>query len=120
MLKLYCYLSQQKVDQLEQIKKEEGHRSTSAVMKEMIDLGLKVYLHNKDKGSAEEIELLKKEAELNRQHTRYLLRILSLNNDILRCVYDNNKFPEESGLFEDHIAKMKQKVDHYIDGYINN
>ena len=63
---------------------------------------------------------LEKEEELKQQHSMYLLRLLSLNADILRCVYDENKFTSPSNTVEEHIAKTKQKVDHFIEGYVNN
>lgn len=121
MPKVYCYLNQTTVDQLEQIKKDEGYESSSQAMKEIINLGLKVYTMNKDDNvSEEEKNRLKKENELKQQHTMYLLRLLAMNADILRCVYEPSKLPEPSGNLDEHIAKMKQKVDHFIEGYIGN
>ena len=122
MPKVYCYLNQKTVDQLEQIKLNEAHESTSQTMKEIIDLGIKVYLHNKENLALSESDKkrLEKEEELKQQHTMYLLRLLSLNADILRCVYDENKFTNPSNHVEEHIAKTKQKVDHFIEGYVNN
>jgi hypothetical protein len=43
MPKAYCYLNQKIIDQLESIKKEEGHDSSSQTMKEIIELSIKVY-----------------------------------------------------------------------------
>ena len=122
MPKAYCYLSQKTLDQLEAIKQEEGQESSSQTMKEIIELGIKVYLHNKENPSpsGDEKRRLEKEDELNRQHTRHLLRQLSISADILRCVYDPNKFPSGASNVEDHIAETKKKVDNYIDGYLNN
>lgn len=122
MPKSYCYLSQRTILQLEQIKQDEGYESTSQVMKEMIDLGIRVYTQNKDAAnmSPEDKIRLEKEEELKAQHTTYLLRLLGFSTDILRCVYDKEKLNTTHDTAEDHIANIKKKVDNYIDGYINN
>ena len=122
MPKLYCYLSQKSTLQLEQIKQDEGYESTSQVMKEMIDLGVRVYMQNKDADnmSPEDKMRLLKEEELKEKHTTYLLRLLGFTSDILRCVYDKEKLNTQHISAEDHISNIKEKVDNYIDGYINN
>lgn len=122
MPKSYCYLSQKTILQLEQIKQDEGYESTSQVMKEMIDLGILVYTQNKDKAnmSPEDKMRLEKEEELKAQHTTYLLRLLGMNTDILRCVYDKEKLNTQQDSAEDHVVNIKKKVDNYIDGFINN
>lgn len=88
MPKSYCYLSQKTILQLEQIKQDEGYDSSSQVMKEMIALGIQVYERNKGLSgtSDEKKRKLEKEEELKAQHTTYLLRLLGLNTDILRCI----------------------------------
>ena len=122
MPKSYCYLSQKTILDLEQIKQDEGYDSNSQVMKEMIELGIRIYLQNKDEArmSPEEKMRLEKEDELKAQHTTYLLRLLGFSADILRCIYDKNKLNSEHENAEDHISTIKSKVDNYIDGYINN
>ncbi len=122
MPKSYCYLSQRTILQLEQIKQDEGYESTSQVMKEMIDLGIRVYTQSKAAASMspEDKMRLEKEEELKAQHTTYLLRLLGISTDILRCVYDKEKLNTPHDTPEDHIANIKKKVDNYIDGYINN
>ncbi len=122
MPKAYCYLSQKIIDQLEVIKQEEEHESSSQTMKEMIELGIKIYTHNKENPQPDPLEKrrLEKEEELNRQHTTSLLRLLGVSADIFRCVFDKNKFPEGVENADERIAEIKEKVDHYIEGYINN
>ena len=122
MPKSYCYLSQKTILNLEQIKQDEGYDSTSQVMKEMIELGIRIYLQNKEESrmSPEEKMRLEKEEELKAQHTTYLLRLLGFSTDILRCIYDKDKLNSEHNNAEDHITTIKNKVDNYIDGYINN
>lgn len=122
MPKAYCYLNQKTIDQLEAINRDEGYGSSSQTMKEMIELGIKVYLHNKENPGLgeEEKRRLEKEEELNRQHTTHLLRLLAISADIFRCVYDKNKLPEEMENAEEHIATIKKKVDNFIEGFINN
>ena len=122
MPKAYCYLSQKIIDQLEVIKEKKGHRSTSQTMKELIELGIETYRQNEEKPELSNYEKirLEKEDELNRQHTTHLLRLLALNADIFRCVFDKNKLLEGAFTAEDHIAELKKKVDNFIDGYVNN
>lgn len=122
MPKAYCYLSQKIIDQLEVIKEKEGHRSTSQTMKELIELGIETYRQNEEKPelSNQEKIRLEKEDELSRQHTTHLLRLLALNADIFRCVFDKNKLLEGAFTAEDHIAELKKKVYNFIDGYVNN
>lgn len=122
MPKAYCYLNQKIIDQLESINQDEGHESSSQTMKEMIELGIKVYLHNKENPlmSEDEKRRLEKEEELNRQHTTHLLRLLGISADILRCVFDKNKLPDGAVNAEDQIAALKKKVDNYVEGYMNN
>lgn len=122
MPKSYCYLSQKTILQLEQIKQDEGYDSSSQVMKEMIALGIQIYERNKDAAgmSDEEKRKLEKEEELKAKHTTYLLRLLGFSTDILRCVYDKEKLTSQHDNAEDHISNIKKKVDHFIDGYIQN
>lgn len=122
MPKAYCYLNQKIIDKLESIKLDEGHDSSSQTMKEMIELGIKVYLHKKDNPeiSEEEKRRLEKEEELNRQHTTNLLRLLAVSADIFRCVFDKEKLVEGSNNAEEHFALIKTKVDNFIEGYVNN
>ena len=76
MPKSYCYLSQKTSLQLEQIKQDEGYDSTSQVMKEMIDLGIRVYMQNKDAAnmSPEDKMRLEKEEELGLEIVRKVER----------------------------------------------
>lgn len=122
MPKVYCYLNQKIIDQLEQIKQDDGYDSSSQLMKEMIELGIKIYLINKSNEPVDDAEKrrLEKEEELNRQHTTNLLRILGITTDIFRCVFDKEKINTTALSADDQIAKIKDKVDSFIDGYINN
>ena len=121
MPKVYCYLNQKMADQLEQIKADEGHESSSQVMKEMLALGMNAYLNNKENNMDDkEKQRLKKEEELQKQHTTYLLRLLGLSADIFRCVYDKNNIPDAPNSVEEQIAALKKKVDNFIDEYVEN
>ena len=48
MPQVHCYLPDKTVDKLEEIQSTEGHESLSKAIKEVIDLGIKVYFFNKD------------------------------------------------------------------------
>ena len=120
MPQVHCYLNQKTADEIEQIRQEEGHESLSAAMKEMLILGIKVHQINKDKKglSFDEKQRAEKEEELKALHTTYLLRILEINADVLRCVFDPNKIPNSQEKVGDHIVKIKSKVDEYIEKFI--
>jgi hypothetical protein len=119
---VYCYLNQKTCEQLEAIKQEEDHDSLSQAMKEIILLGIKVYLNNKDKPELDEDEKrrLEKMEELKEQQTTNILRLLGVSADILRCVYDKSKVNDGSENADDHISLLKVKVDNYVDSYINS
>lgn len=120
MPKVYCYLNQKTIDELEQIKQVEEHESTSQVLKEMVTLGIRVYQMNRKDSELNESEKLRleKEEELRKQHTVYMLRLLALNADILRCVYDNEKIPKSQNDVEHHILEIKKSVDKYLNDFI--
>lgn len=122
MPQLHCYINQKMADQLESIRQGEGYDSTSQAMKEMIALGIKVYLINKESDDKTEAEKnrLEKEEELQKMHTTYLLRIMELSADILRCVYDKDKAQNGQQVVGDQIALIKKKVDDYIHNYVSN
>lgn len=118
MPQVHCYLNQKMADQLDDIKQEEHYESSSQTMKEILSLGIDSYFKNKDMASIDGIKhKQQKEEKLNKMHTTYLLRILELNADILRCVYDNNKIINSHDNPEEHISKIKNKVDQYIKEY---
>ena len=120
MPKVYCYINQKMTDQLEQIKQDEGYESSSEAMKEMLSLGIKVYLVNKENPSMDDAEKkrLEKEEELRNMHTEYLLRILELSADTFRCVYDKSKIKDAPDTAREHIVNVKQKIIKYIDDYV--
>jgi len=121
MPKAYCYLPQKTIDQLEAVKLSDGYDSSSHVMKDMIELGIKVHLMNKENHeSIDEKNKREKEEELQKKHTTYLLRLLGLSADIFRCVHDKNKLPDSTNYVEEDIAKIKNKVDAFIEGYLGN
>ena len=121
MPKAYCYLPQKTLDQLDKVKLDDGYDSSSHVMKDMIEIGLKVHLMNQGNVlSGDDKYRMEKEEELQKKHTTYLLRLLGLSADIFRCVYDENKIPKSKGNVEEDIAEIKNKVESFIDSYIND
>ena len=120
MPQVHCYLSQKMADQLEKIKNDEGYDSSSQAMKEMLSLGIKVYLVNKENPSLDEAEKkrFEKEEELRNMHTEYMLRMLELTADTFRCVYDQHKIKDGPDTAGEHIIKIKHKIAKYIDDYV--
>lgn len=122
MPQLHCYLNQKTADQLEKIREDEGYDSTSQAMKEILSLGIKVYLVNKENPPMDDLDKkrIEKEEELQKMHTEYLLRMLELTADTFRCVYDKNKVKDGAETASEQIISIKKKVSKYIDDYVNN
>ena len=122
MPQVHCYLNQKMADQLEQIREEEGYDSLSQAVKEMLSLGMKVHLVNKENPSIGEDEKKRfdKEEELRNLHTEYLLRMLELSADTFRCVYDKDKIKDAPDTAGEHIVKIKHKITKYLDDYVNS
>ena len=120
MPKVYCYINQKMTDQLEKIKQDEGYESSSEAMKEMLSLGIKVYLVNKENPSMGEAEKkrLEREEELRNMHTEYMLRMLEISAETFRCVYDKNKIKDGPDTAREHIVNVKNKMAKYIDDYV--
>ena len=122
MPQVHCYLNQKMADQLEEIRKEEGYDSLSQAVKEMLSLGIKVHLVNKENPSLsdEEKSRLEKEEELKNKHTEYLLRMLEISADTFRCVYDKEKIKDAPDTAGEHIVKVKQKISKYVEDYVSS
>lgn len=111
------YLPQKTIDGIEKIQVDDNYGSLSQVLKELIDLGLQAYslknripINNKSN----------REVDLRMKHTTYMLRMIGITSDVLRCVFDKNKVDGTHNNAEEQLAYIKNKVDHYIDGYIND
>ena len=89
----------------------------SQVLKELVSLGLQAYV---SKNTTPENNKSDKEAGLRMKHTTYMLRMIGITSDVLRCVFDKNKVDGSNNNAEEQLAFIKNKVDHYIDGYLND
>ena len=76
----------------------------------LIQLGLKIKTMQQD-------ETRKKEQELQEKMPEYLLTLIGLCSETLRCTYDPEKIRNKSKNAEDSIAIIKEKVTAYIDGF---
>lgn len=117
MPKTYCYLPQKTIDEIEKIQVNDNYNSMSQVLKELIDLGLQSY---SSKNTTSTNNKSDKEADLRMKHTTYMLRMIGITSDVLRCVFDKSKVDGAHNNAEEQLAFIKNKVDHYIDGYIND
>ena len=120
MPKAYCYLSDKTIEKLNEIQEKEEHESFSQTMKDMVQLGINVYIHGKENPTMDDTERLRleREEELRSQHTTYLLRIMEINADIFRCVFDKNKMIDSSENTEERIAIIKKKADDFVASYL--
>jgi len=87
------------------------------VLKELVDIGLKSY---SSKNIIPTNNKSDKEADLRMKHTTYMLRMIAITSDVLRCVFDQSKVDGAHNNAEEQLAFIKNKVDHYIDGYLND
>ncbi len=117
MPKTYCYLPQKTIDEIEKIQVDNNYGSMSQALKELVDLGLQAY---NAKNTTPANNKSDKEADLRMKHTTYMLRMISITSDVLRCVFDKNKIDGAHNNAEEQLAYIKNKVDHYIDEYIND
>lgn len=120
MPQVHCYLPKKTVDQLERIKQVNGHTSLSKAIREMIESGIKETLAREalPEDDSEEKKRLEKEEQQRNQQTMYLHKILSLNTDILRCVYDKNKLPEARKMAEEKLVDIKKTVEDFTEGWV--
>ena len=117
MPKTYCYLPQKTIDEIEKIQVDNNYSSMSQVLKELVDIGLKSY---SSKNIIPTNTKSDKEADLSMKHTTYMLRMIAITSDVLRCVFDQSKVDGAHNNAEEQLAFIKNKVDHYIDGYLND
>ena len=120
MPQVHCYLPKKTVEQLEQIKQTYGHSSLSKTVREMIESGIKEVLAREaiPEDNTEEKLRLEREEQHRNQQTMYLHKILSLNTDILRCVYDKNKVPDPRKQVEDKLVDIKKTVEDFTEGWV--
>lgn len=120
MPQVHCYLPQKTVEQLERIKKTYGHSSLSKAVREMIELGIREIVAREappEENMEEKLRLEKEEQHKNQQNM-YLHKILSLNTDILRCVYDKNKLPDARKQVEEKLVDIKKTVEDFTEGWV--
>lgn len=116
MPQVHCYLPKKMVEQLEKIKVDNHHSSLSKAVRQMIDLGIQTVLNQPNELSKENLE--KKRIEgIRAQQTQYLQKLVALNTDILRCVYDQNKLSESPApsLKKDKPGEEKEK---FTEGWV--
>lgn len=135
MPQVHCYLPKKTVEQLERIKQTYGHSSLSKAVREMIESGIKEVIARETipEDNTEEKLRLEREEQHRNQQTMYLHKILSLNTDILRCVYDKNKVPDPrkqvaekqvaeklvaEKLVEEKLVDIKKTVEDFTEGWV--
>jgi len=98
MPRIITYLSDDVMQDLKKISKSSGE-SVSKISAELIEIGHKVkYLQE-----PQELNLLDKKSDLADTYMEYFLRILNINSEILRKLYD------EPSKFHSRTAELKLK-----------
>ena len=83
MPKIYATVSEKTATNLKTIS-EKSHKSFSRVVHEIIELGLLSYSQQNTKSP----KFLQKLTEPDSKHTEYLLRLININSEILRKLYN--------------------------------
>ena len=105
MAKVATFLGE---DIIKNLKELEPNKALSKVISEVIDIGYRVKLHQKNL-TAEE----KGKAILTDKHTDYLLRILATTADIYRCIRNNkSKYSEETA--DDALGRICTNTQNFI------
>ena len=120
MPQVHGYLPKKTVEQLERIKQTYGHSSLSKAVRERIESGIKEVLAREvipEENNEEKLRLEREEQHRNQQ-TMYLHKILSLNTDILRCVYDKNKVPDPRKQVDEKLVDIKKTVEDFTEGWV--
>jgi hypothetical protein len=100
------------INEIQEIAKKTN-KSFSRFVSELIEQGLKLYKNN-------DVLLSQKthpnNSDLESKHTEYLLRILAISADILRCTRNNkSKYSEKET--DDVINTITSNVQKYIKNY---
>ena len=59
-----------------------------------------------------------KKEELAEKQIEFILKMLAIQAEVLRCVYDENKMKNKTGSVENALNRIDEKVKDYIGQYI--
>lgn len=94
MAKIATFINPELIKNIKELYKDSD-KSFSKIVSELVDIGYKVKLHQNTQqqpGFQEE-----RKANLKDKHTEYLLRIMAIASDVLRCTRnDRSKYSGES------------------------
>lgn len=94
---------------------EQEGVSVSVYTASLIKLALKIKQLQGDENKQNEEE---KKAELEEKHTEFLLKILGLQAEVLRCVYDSSKVKNKTGDVESNINRIDEKAKEFIHQFL--
>ena len=114
MPRIITYLSDDVMQDLKKISKSSGE-SVSKISAELIEIGHKIkYLQE-----PQELNLLDKKSDLADTYMEYFLRILNINSEILRKLYDEpSKFTSKTA--ESILAEIKDRTKKLVKDKLNN
>jgi hypothetical protein len=111
MPKIYATVSEKTVANLKNIS-EKNRKSFSRIVHEIIELGLLSY---KNQLTATPSKPIQKMTELDSKHTEYLLRILNIDSEILRKLYN-----EPSKCTKKTVDSMLTEIKTHVKNRIEN
>lgn len=109
MSKISIYIKDSIEEQLKQEAKK-NEKSLSEYAGELIELGLKIKSMQQDESRKKEEELMDKTPE-------YLLRIMNICSEVLRCSYDPNKALQKAETADEALSMIREKAVSYINGF---
>jgi len=110
MPKLYTYVTEKTVEALSRLSEESG-KTSSRIISELIEIGLKNY-ENRGSNGLDNFQI--KSLNLEKIQIEYLLRILNINYEIFRCIYDKNKTKVKRDTADECMDTINNSVHEYI------
>jgi len=107
------YFANELIDRLKRYA-EERKLNFSEACRELIELGFKVG-DAQERGQSEES---KRKQELEDKHTSYLLQILNIEKEILRCVFNKEATTLGGATAEEDLLIIKENVKNFIESYM--
>lgn len=93
MAKIATFINPELINSIKELYKDSD-KSFSKIISELIDIGYKVKLHQNTQQQPDLQE--ERKAQLKDNHTEYLLRIMAIASDVLRCIRnEKSKYSEE-------------------------
>lgn len=116
MPKLWCYLPNNLIEKLKKIQEDNKYlrsKTQSQLLKHLIESSIDNLSKNKEKKHSINDNV----ADIKQTIASYSLQNIALTAEILSCVLDENKIITNKEKTKERAAKIKQKVDNYVEKF---